>query len=218
MENQQAVKYLVLLHGLGRSRYSMSYLGSKMRKHGYKVFNYGYASLRHDITTHSNNFEIFLKKNIKEGSALNFVTHSLGSIILRKFALSNSASFKLNRAVMLGPPNKGSQLALKLSKSKIISKILGPSFLELSRLALSEANHEMEIGVIAGGRNKEKGILPFLTGDNDGIVRVEETYLEGAKDMLILKGIHSFLMFQPKIIHYTINFLEHGYFQHTDNK
>src|SRR5690606_31403002 len=73
---------------------------------------------------------------------------------------------------------------------------------------------DFEFGIIAGGRGNNGGYNPFIPGDDDGTVTVASTRLPGATDFLQVNGVlHSFLMFDPKIIEATASFLNTGKFR-----
>jgi len=204
---------VILLHGLGRTSLSMLVLQKKLRKQGYQVINHNYASLLRSIDQHAHRLARRIEKaEVGRDRELNFVTHSLGSIVMRSFASNYRDQYTFGRAVMLGPPNQGSQFAVKVGSIPLLARMLGPSLRELQALDLPTASDILEIGIIAGGTGKERGIGPLVSGDNDGIVRVEETKLEGAKDHIILPGLHSFLMYYPSALENVSEFLEHGKF------
>jgi triacylglycerol lipase len=210
---------VILLHGLCRTKFSMSYLGYQLQKHGqfhghgFKVLNFGYNSRKENITYHAQALEKFLKNHTRKEDKINFVTHSLGSLVVRVFAEEFHSDFSLHRAVMLGPPNQGADIARFLQKYNPARSIFGPILSQIATLNIPHATDKIEIGVIAGGRNKDKSLVPILKGDNDGVVRVEETYLPGIKDHILLPALHSFLMYQPLVIKQTLHFLKNGRFQ-----
>lgn len=207
------MEIVILLHGLGRTHYSMSILGRSFRKTGCAVLNFGYHSRRYTIAEQAELLHQHLTRLGVLHRSVNFVTHSLGSIIARKFLLDYSQYYRPKRMVMLGPPNQGSAFARKIKRFTFVPKILGPAFDELCDLQLESATDKIEVGVISGGSRKARGISPLLEGDNDGIVTVEETKLAGLKDHIIVPGLHAFLMFKPSVIRQVHYFLEHGTFQ-----
>ena len=93
----------------------MEKLEDRLKEHGYVVANIDYPSRKMSI-------ESLAKIAVKEGvetctkaksSQVNFVTHSLGGILVRLYYSQHSAS-AVNRVVMLGPPNQGSEIVDKL--------------------------------------------------------------------------------------------------------
>jgi triacylglycerol esterase/lipase EstA (alpha/beta hydrolase family) len=203
---------VILIHGLFRTKLSMLPLGVFLRRHGYRVLNFGYLSMLGSVAEHSAKLKQFIVKHTAPGEGLNFVTHSLGSIVVRKFASDYHQQFNLGRVVMLGPPNQGSSFAKSIAKLPLAARILGPSFVEMQGFTFATATDLLEVGIIAGGRGDERGYSPLVCGDNDGIVAVSETELEGRKAHLLMPGLHSLLMFYPGVLREVTTFISCGKF------
>jgi len=206
---------IVCIHGLGRHRFDMKPLEWRLKRHFPQstVLNFGYRSRYETIEEHATRLLTFLNQSVAPGSRLHFVCHSLGSIVLRASAERLSTAFSLGRVVMLGPPNQGSALAKALLPFGVFRKILGPSLPELANLSIPLATDLFEIGVIAGGTGARFGFLPLLKGDNDGVVRVEETTLPGMRAHLQVRVTHPMLIMRSKVARLAALFLERGSFQ-----
>ena len=204
---------IILIHGLIRTFLSMKVLESKLKSAGHQTLNYNYASRRHDLKGQVELLTEFIETNSTNDEPIDFVTHSLGGIIARKY-LTLSESRPVRRIVMLGPPNQGATIAKFLGKNSTINSALGGAFRELQSLDLPHGTDRAEIGIIAGGRGTRFGYNPFFGEDNDMIVQVSETHLAGQKDHILVPCLHSFLMYHPKAITQTKFFLEHGKFDH----
>jgi triacylglycerol lipase len=190
----------------------MSALGWSLTRRGYNVVNVGYPSRCAPLAEHAERLRRLLLERLPT-PPLNFVTHSLGGIVLRLFAHRYHAEFQLHRAVMLGPPNNGAALARELyRRAPIVGRIMGPSFTEVAELDLPLATEKLEVGVIAGTLGPRTRLLPFVSPPNDGIVAVDETVLRGCRDAVIVPGLHSLLMYQPRIQRLVATFLESGRF------
>jgi len=214
-EREPMNKTVILLHGLARTRYSMSLLGWGLARRGYAVLNFGYPSRHETIADHADRLRRFV---LERGPTqpLNFVTHSLGSIVVRLFALRYHAEFLLDRVVMLGPPNNGAALALGLHRhAPIVGRFMGPAFTEIAHLNLPPATDHLEVGVIAGSLGERTRLLPFVSPPNDGIVSVSETHLPGCRDAIVVPGLHSWMMYQPGVLRLITAFLETGEFSRT---
>lgn len=190
----------------------MSPLGWHLKRRGFRVLNFGYPSRHESIGAHAERLLRFARERTGDGP-LNFVTHSLGGIVVRTFALRYHAEFSLHRAVLLGPPNRGAALARTLHHHlPVIERIMGPSYREIGELDLAPATDLLQIGIVAGSLGERRSWLPFVSPPNDGIVSVHETTLPGAADAIVVAGLHSTLMFQPTVVRATVAFLETGRF------
>lgn len=207
---------VVLLHGMGRSPRLFNTMEPALREAGYETLALAYPSLTRDIAGHARHLTAVLD-GLEDVERVSFVTHSLGGIVLREAVVGDAAwrdRIALGRAVMLAPPNRGSALAAALDDWALFTAIGGPTAAELgdgSRFAPPPA--DFEIGVIAGGRGGDTGFNPALEGDNDGIVTVDETRLEAARDFLVVPAVHTFIADAPETIAATLSFLETGDFR-----
>jgi len=68
-------------------------------------------------------------------------------------------------------------------------------------------------GIVAGGKGDDRGYSSFLAGDDDAVVRVEETRLQGAHDFLLLPVHHAAMMKHQGVQQATATFLKTGQFQ-----
>jgi triacylglycerol lipase len=207
-------EHVVLLHGLGRSAVSMLYAERRLRAAGFTTTSIGYPSRRMPIEDLAASVAARLPG---DPTRLHFLTHSLGGIVLRYLVKSRRPS-NLGRAVMLGPPNRGSQLATKLRPTWYYRLATGPAGQEIGTDEASVPNTlgpvDFELGVIAGSRT----IDPFrllVEGESDGKVALEETRVEGMADWWSLPRGHAFLMFDPVVIDQAAHFFRHGRFERT---
>lgn len=210
---------VILLHGLSRTRLSMKRLEKTLRKEGYRVINHDYPS-RHksiDKLAHEVIEECLQKCQQFDIQYINFVTHSLGGILVREYTQHHDLP-ALKRVVMLGPPNQGSELVDHLRHVPGFAWWFGPAGLELgtskSDIPKNLKPVSFELGVIAGKRSINLLLSKLLPGQNDGAVSVEATKAEGMSDFIALPSTHSFMMLNPETIRQTLYFLKHGRFDH----
>lgn len=206
---------VVLLHGLARTEKAMNKLEDALLKEGYTVINYGYPSTKFNIETLADDHIPLAIAQCDESPKINFVTHSMGGIILRQYLEANEIN-KLNRVVMLGPPNKGSQVVDNLKNVPGFRLINGPAGVQLGTeetdIPASLGAAKGEVGVIAGTKTINLILSLYLPNPDDGKVSVENTKLDGMKEHITVNVSHPFLMKDDEVIGYVINFLERGEF------
>ena len=212
---------VVLLHGLGRSRQSMDAMRADLTEAGFAVAAVGYPSTRQTIAEHAAGLTQLLN-GLDDIERVSFVTHSLGGIVVRATLADDKAQWRqrveLGRVVMLAPPNQGSELARELFAFSPFRVLAGPSAEELTRELEDIPAPPCPFGIVAASRKSEGGLNPFIEGDDDGVVSVAETKLEGAADYLELEGVHTFVMTDRKVIAATVRFLNTGRFAQLDEK
>ncbi len=148
---------------------------------------------------------------------INFVTHSLGGILVRSYLARHSIP-ELGRVVMLAPPNQGSEVVDKLGRLFLFKWINGPAGNELGTDATSMPNKlgpaNFPVGIIAGDRSINWINSLLIPGSDDGKVSIERTKLAGMSDHLVIHTTHPFIMQNREVIRQTIQFLRTGGFDH----
>jgi pimeloyl-ACP methyl ester carboxylesterase len=214
---------VVVLHGLMRTCGAMSKMCRMLGDQGgYSVFNVSYASTRGTVADHARSLDKVLQ-SLEGIDEINFVAHSLGNLVIRHYLADHTnpeaglrPDPRIRRIVMLGPPNRGAQLAEALAGVGAFHLVAGASASQLARdwnaLEARLATPACEFGILAGGRGTPAGYNPWLGKDNDMIVSVESTRLAGAADFAVLPALHTFMMDDVKVHEYTLRFLKHGHF------
>ena len=208
---------VVLLHGMGRSTLSMKRIEWALVNRGYRVVNIGYPSTRYSVEQLA---RLHLGPALREldlpsGGRVHFVTHSLGAIVLRQ-QLAAEPLPNLGRVVMLGPPNRGSEIVDALKRGPCLRLFAGPSGQQLGTsaedLPCKLGPARFELGVIAGDRSLNPFFSRRLPRPHDGKVSVESTRLEGMSDFLVVHCSHTFLPWSKRVIRQVVSFLETGAF------
>jgi len=209
---------VVLLHGLGRLSSSMGELETKLERAGYVVANTGNPSRSEgveDLADEALAAGISSCAELTDNPQLNFVTHSLGGILVRSFAARHGTD-SINRVVMLGPPNQGAQLVDGLVDIPGFQLLTGPAGVELGTgegsILPTLGAVQFELGVIAGDTNINPVASILMDGPNDSIVSVASTRVEGMKEHLILPVTHTFMMRDNEVIDHVVHFLKTGRF------
>lgn len=202
---------VLLVHGLGRSRASFSGLEAALREAGYQVAGVEYPSTRRSLAANADSLEELISA-LDGVDRISFVTHSLGGLVVREL-LSRDAGWReritVNAVVMTAPPSRGSALADTLVHVPPVNWILGPGLVA----ATTGATRDLPIpdapfAIIAAGRGDSRGYNPWLAGDDDMLVAVEETRLAGADSWIRVDGAHTFVMNHPDSIRAVKTFLE----------
>lgn len=210
---------VVLLHGLSRSDTSMLVVQEVLQYHGYRVVNYHYPSNDAPIPALVTHVGRAVDQCGTERT--HFVTHSLGGILLRAWLAENRPPL-MGRAVMLAPPNGGTEIIDTLRRLE-----LGPEFLELvfgpaaSELGTDLASIpgrlppvDFELGVIAGSVSLNPLAPLALDGAHDGTVTVASTRVDGMSDHIVVAASHSLIMNNPIVLAEVLEFLRYGVFDH----
>lgn len=214
-----AKECVILLHGLARTANSMQALESKLSEQGYYVANIDYPSREMPIEALS---ELAVNSGQKQcnamsASPINFVTHSLGGILVRQFYHDNAPT-NVNRVVMLGPPNNGSEVVDELKDMPGFEWYNGPAGMQLGTgendvpKRLGPVN--FDVGIIAGTQSINWYLSTMLPNPDDGKVSVESTKVEGMCSFVAMPVTHPFIMSNDDVIEQAIAFLRTGHFSH----
>ena len=210
---------VILVHGLGRSAGAFTLLEDRLRREGFQTANVNYPSTRLGIAEHADNL-LEIIKSLDGAKSLSFVTHSLGGLVVRELLARKSEEdgmLPARRLVMIAPPNKGSQVADRLKTLPAYRWLTGESGQGLTTEAAAKLPvPDVEFGIIAGGRGNNNGFNPLLPGDNDGLVTVAETALDGAQDFMLVRTTHGLIDDHPQTIDATLAFLRDGRFSPDD--
>lgn len=185
----------------------------------YVVLNCGYRSRSGDIATLAADVADRVWR-WEAGVRLDFVTHSLGGILLRAaVAYGYLPRERVRRVVMLGPPNAGSEVVDVFRKIPVVANVYaavtGPAGAQLGTtngLPGQLPPVDFEMGVIAGNRSFNPIFSAILGAENDGKVRVDRTRVEGMREHLVVPVWHPLLVSAPTVIHHVAHFLETGAF------
>ena len=134
---------LVMISGLAESKNTFKELWRLAIKNNFLAAAINYPSTHKEIAGHLRHLEFFL--NHLEGvDTISFISNGIGSILIKKlFETKNSwqTKLKIGRIVEVNPRNHGSELLLKLSKTKLLGFILGPIAKEMDRKNIEKINN-----------------------------------------------------------------------------
>lgn len=207
-----------LIHGMGRSRASLLWLATRLRRAGHAPSLFGYQvrtqSLDDIVARWRQHIHQVWSTDLAEGAGDDgyaVVGHSLGNIITRGASERLPEGFR--RFVMLAPPNQPPRLAGLLRRRLLYrgltadagQRLADPGFyakLPIPRVATL---------VIAGDAGRLSPVLPYGTRErSDGVVGVEETRLPTPHLHLVVPAVHTFIMNSPEVARTICHFLATG--------
>ena len=206
---------VVLLHGLGRTKKSMSSLEKTLKKNGYHVINLNYPSKKHTIKTLVDTYLKPVIDTIPPDQTIHFVTHSMGGILVRYY-LNEYPLSSCGHIVQIAPPNHGSELVDHLGKYAFFQNVMGPAFQELSTQNQSVPNQlpipSYSIGIIIGTASLNPYFSYLIPGEDDGKVSTKSALLPN-KPFTTVNSSHSFIMKHTIVKQQVMHFLQSGTFK-----
>jgi pimeloyl-ACP methyl ester carboxylesterase len=213
--SSHASECVILLHGLARTSASFSSLHDKLQQRHYHVINVDYPSTKYDIKRLANDTIPQAVQQCGENKPIHFVTHSMGGILVRQY-LTDHTIDDLGQTVMLGPPNKGSEIVDKLGHFPFFQWINGPAGVQLHTAQNSTPNTlppaNFTVGIIAGTRSINHLLSSMIPNPDDGKVSVNSTRLAGMTDHITMPVTHPFMMNNTTVIRQVLYFLRHSRF------
>ncbi len=215
---------VVILHGIGHTRWNMIWVEKAMRQEGFQTLNITYPSRSMEIK----DLAAFIDKKLEKEKIwsrtgrVHFVTHSMGGLVTRHYLEEYKANIpaeKMGRFVMIAPPNGGSEVADFLRNFLPYKWIFGPAGQELVTTIRSTDTSSpwYDVGIIAGDRGWPYIIANFMIpGSHDGRVAVEKTKMTGMKDHIVVPSTHSFISWHGNVHKQTAEFLKQGRFLTND--
>lgn len=174
---------LVTIHGFLGSPWHMVAMTKGYESEGVKVIHWKYPGKYRQIAFHAAELVKSLNDLAEKspGTPINFISYSMGGLILRA-ALSHPecpSEAKIGRAVLLAPPNQASgwdrflelmAAGHKQSVEQMRAQLQGSAPFE----SLGSFPDSLAVLVIAGDKSSNLRI----SDANDGLLTVEETYLD----------------------------------------
>jgi len=195
---------VVLVHGLWMTGREMRVLGSRLEEAGFRVRYFRYRSWRGGLAQAAGDLRKFVEA--AEGERVHLVGHSLGGVVIAKMVEEAPLS-RPGRVAMLGSPMGGSAAAGIMSRRRVGRWLVGG----VIREGIVEHSPKWPGGrdllVVAGDIPLGSGLLLGLPKPHDGVVRVEETRVEGVRTVTV-RASHVGLLLSRKVAA-----LLSGYFQ-----
>jgi triacylglycerol lipase len=208
---------VIILHGIARTKWSMSKLDKYLAERGYKTVNLDYPSTSEPIEQIAEKYVSRAVAQCKDAQAdtIHFVTHSMGGIVVRQYLQSNSLP-KRSRLVMLSPPNQGSEVVDYLREFFLYKWVTGPAGQQLGTDTESLPKRlkpvDIEVGVITGDKSFNPWFSSLVSGPDDGTVSVEGARLKEMTDFIVVDNTHTFIMRDSFVLQQVFHFLRYGKF------
>ena len=201
---------VVLAPGLWMPAMAMAVLAARLARSGYVPHVFPYRG-RSPFEGNAARFARFTRETLG-GRPAHFVGHSLGGILVLQ-TLNTHEDLPVASAILLAAPVRGCLAGRRLAIARVGRWMMG---------ACGELWHEREarwkrtapLGVIAGtlpvGLGRALGRLP---GPNDGVVRVDETTVEGMTARALVPLGHSLLIVSGAVGRLMERFMSAGRFE-----
>ena len=206
-------RLVLLLHGLGSNPNVMLPVKRALDADGWDAQTVTYPTTEQGVVPNADGVERLLR-SLKDYQDVSIVAHSLGGLIIR--ATLSRPSFAtlpvpVRNVVMLGTPNQGATLAgaLRPLARAAVTASANDLLPERAR-QFGVIPKEVHFGVIAGGRGSSIGYNPLLLGDNDSIVRTEETKTANMDEWVVMPVFHTSMTSDPAVIAAVRRFLLGG--------
>lgn len=197
---------VVLAPGLWMPGVGMALLAARLERAGYiaRVFSYRGRSP----------FEANVERlaHFSKGRASHFIGHSLGGLLVLEM-LNRHPQVAAHSALLLGAPVRGCFAGRRLGRHRAGRWMMGgcgPLWKERE----ARWQRATPLGVIAGTRALGLGrAFGRLPGENDGVVCVSETTVEGMAARVLVPQGHSVLVVSGQVGRLALNFLAAGKFE-----
>jgi triacylglycerol lipase len=210
-------EYVVILHGIARSKDHMADLAEFLQQNGYHTVNINYPSTKYPLKKLSQIIQKEITSQVPPKSTVNFVGYSMGGLLIR-IILQDAQYENLGKAVQLAPPNNGSEVADFIKNNWLYQKIYGPAGQQLTT-DQKRINHLLNgkitypLGVIAGNFSIDPISSAIIPGDDDGKVSIASTKIDGMQDHIIIKSSHTFFPSNKNVQKQVLHFLKFGKFK-----
>lgn len=190
----------------------MRSLAHVLQEDGFRVLNLDYPSRRFDLSELAQwihrPIESFLAG---QTGKVHFVGHSMGGLLIRYYLAAYPLA-TLGRIVMLGTPNRGSEVADFLQGWRLYRWLYGKAGQQLcthtAHLPLADA----QIGIIAGNVSVDPLSSWIIGTENDGKVSIASTKPPEPHLHTITAASHSFMPANKSVQALVRRFLKDGNF------
>jgi pimeloyl-ACP methyl ester carboxylesterase len=203
---------VVFVHGLWLTGHESAWLRRELKQlMGVHAVAFRYRSVVHGMAQNAAELGEFLA-NISSPE-VHLVGHSMGGLVILKY-FAGHPLLAPGRVVLLGAPLKGSQAAQNMAQFPWARMLMGKSIAdEVIEPVERHWDGARDLGIIAGDLSFGLGRwMGAIAAPNDGTVLVEETFIDGARDHIVLPVSHTGMHFSRAVAEQCAQFLTVGQF------
>jgi pimeloyl-ACP methyl ester carboxylesterase len=201
---------VILAPGLWMPGAAMGLLAVRLSRAGYTTRVFAYRG-RDPLERNVARFSRFVAEGVR-GQPAHFIGHSLGGVLVLEM-LNAHPEIPLASALLLGSPVRGCYAGRRLGSAQVGRWMMGACG-DICPEREAAWRRNAPLGVVAGtlpmGLGRALGRLP---GPNDGVVRVEETVIEGMSACKLVPLGHSMLIVSGTVGRLVERFLASGSFE-----
>ena len=186
---------VVLVHGLWMTGKEMRVLGGRLAQSGFRPAYFRYRSWRGGLAEAARDLRAFIGGT--DGVRVHLVGHSLGGVVISRM-LEEADLPRPGGVAMLGSPMSGSAAGKRLSRYGAGRWLMG----KVAREGVVERTPrwpgKRDLLVVAGDLPLGTGLFLGIARPHDGMVRVEETGVAGAR-AVVVRASHVGLLLSRKV-------------------
>lgn len=187
---------------------AMTPLAARLHEAGFRCHLFAYPGRERPLAAHAERLARFAQ----DLGQAHFVGHSLGGLVVLQ-ALEQHPSVAAGNVLLLGAPVRGNFAGRRLAQHGWGRWFLGASAPLWREGRSARWTRPEPLGVLAGtlplGLGRLFGSLP---GPNDGVVRLEETEVEGMRERVVLPVGHSAMLVSARVAAQSVSFLNDARF------
>jgi pimeloyl-ACP methyl ester carboxylesterase len=199
---------VVLVPGLWAPPVVMAPLSARLAQAGFRCRMFGYSGRAQPLEAHVERLARFARA----AGPAHFAGHSMGGLVVFD-TLERERAIACGRVLLLGAPVRGSLAGRRFARLAPGRWLLGASAALWREGRTARWTRAEPLGVIAGSLAVGLGrLVAGVPGPSDGVVRVEETEVEGATGRIVLPVSHSTMLVSARVARQAAAFLSTGRF------
>lgn len=201
-----------LLGGIFTSRASFAKMAKVLAAEGLNPYPISYSVSRCSVKENAAVLAKILAELPKTVFKVNFVTVGMGALVLRETLAMQDKwrnGLVIGRAVMIAPPNHGIAFFKKHSRNIVLKWLAGKALRDAmpTNVAKMSVPQSLDFAVIAVDKS---GGAKASRDNDDGIISIKETPLQGMRDFIIFHHSHFKLASATEVIGAVLCFIQTG--------